>query len=367
MSNMKNHKSQKWHIDDPMTVIHTYASASERTDGLNWIKELTDEWKNPFLVVDSDVGRLWSHQLQYLFAASSGHYLMDATEELKNTFTLDQIWGSMAGAGVRRDTPVIVIGGGLTCDIGAMAASTYLRGLKLMLVPTTLLSMVDACLGGKTGVNLSGVKNQVGTFHPAEEIVISPGYLDTLPGREFRNGMAEALKTALIGDPEIKTIIQEVSEAEHSSDKILEMIERCLKVKSDIVSEDLLENGSRMLLNLGHTVGHVLESASEFRLSHGEAVGLGMIAEAAIAVRFGGNSDLPDEIKRMLEFCGLPTEIKGIPSSEVLTRLLQHDKKTRRSGRIWALPFDWCDCRLTNMTTDQEEEILPEILTSLRA
>ena len=364
MSRMKN---LKLHIDDPVTIVRTYASASASANELNWIRELTDEWKNPFLVVDSEVGRLWNQQLQSLYSASSGLYLMDASEKLKNTFTLDQIWGSMAGAGVRRDTPVIVIGGGLTCDIGAMAASTYLRGLRLMLVPTTLLSMVDACLGGKTGVNLAGVKNQVGTFHPAEIIVIAPEYLDTLPGREFRNGMAEALKIALIGDPGIKTIIQEVSKAEYSSDHILEMIERCLKVKGDIVSEDLLENGSRMLLNLGHTVGHVLESASEFRLSHGEAVGLGMIVEAAIAVRYGGNSNLPDEIKHFLEFSGLPTEIEGIPSSEVLARLLQYDKKTRRSGRIWALPFDWGDCRLTHMTTDQEEEILPEALSFLRA
>lgn len=366
MSIMKN---LKLHIDDPVTVIRTYPNpnSSAGADGLNWIRELTDEWKSSFLVVDSEVGRLWNHHLQPLFSTSSGHYLMDAKEDLKNTFTLDQIWESMAGAGVRRDTPFIVIGGGLTCDIGAMAASTYLRGLRLMLVPTTLLSMVDACLGGKTGVNLAGVKNQIGTFHPAEMIVIAPEYLETLPGREFRNGIAEALKTALIGDPGIKTIIQEVSEAENSSDQITEMIERCLKVKGDIVSEDLLENGSRMLLNLGHTVGHALESASEFRLSHGEAVGLGMIVEAAIAVRYGGNSDLPDEIKHLLEISGLPTGIEGIPSSEVLTRLLQYDKKTRISGRIWALPFDWGDCRLTPMTTDQEEEILPEILSCLRA
>lgn len=355
------------HINDPVTVVRTYASAGTSSDGSNWIKELTDEWKSSFLVVDSEVGRLWNHQLQSLISTSSGIYLMEATEELKNTFTLDQIWGSMAGAGVRRDTPVIVVGGGLTCDIGAMAASTYLRGLRLMLVPTTLLSMVDACLGGKTGVNLAGVKNQIGTFHTAEMIVISPEYLETLPEREFRNGMAEALKTALIGDPGIKTIIQEVSEAEYPSDQILEMIKRCLRVKGEIVSEDLLESGSRMLLNLGHTVGHVLESASEFKLSHGEAVGLGMIAEASIAVRFGGNSNLPKEIKQYLELCGLPTEIEGIPSSEALSRLLQHDKKTRRGERIWALPFNWGDCRLIHMTTDQEEKILPKVLTSLRA
>jgi len=362
-------KNLELHIDDPVTVIRTYPNpdTGAGADGLNWIRELADEWKNPFLVVDSEVGKLWSHQLQPLFSASSGYYLMDAAEDLKNTFTLDQIWESMAGAGVRRDTPFIVIGGGLTCDIGAMAASTYLRGLRLMLVPTTLLSMVDACLGGKTGVNLAGVKNQIGTFHPAEMIVIAPEYLQTLPGREFRNGIAEALKTALIGDPGIRTIIQKISESEASSDQITEMIERCLKVKGDIVSEDLLESGSRMLLNLGHTIGHALESASEFRLSHGEAVGLGMIAEAAIAIRFGGNKDLPDEIRYFLRISGLPTEIREILSSEVLTRLLQYDKKTRRSGRTWALPFDWNDCRLTHMTSAQEEEILPEILSCLRA
>jgi 3-dehydroquinate synthetase len=291
---------------------------------------------------------------------------MEATEVLKNTFTLSQIWDSMSAAGIHRDTPVVVIGGGLVCDIGAMAASTYLRGLRLMLVPTTLLCMVDACLGGKTGVNLASAKNQVGTFNPAEKILISPDFLDTLPDREFRSGIAEIAKTALIGDRSIQGLLELIDIERPDKNNILQIIHKCLEVKGAVVTGDLRETGNRMLLNLGHTIGHALESASEFQLTHGEAVGLGLIGEAAIAVSLGGNRELPGEIRHMLKQAGLPTDLSDTVSKEKLTRLFERDKKTRRDGRIWALPFDWCDCRLTRLTPDQEEKVLPIALNLLK-
>lgn len=351
-----------WRIKDPVTSVCTYTGA----EGLKWIEELSNEWGNPFLIVDSEIRRLWDNQLQQIILSASGLYVMEAREEQKNTFTLAQIWESMSGAGIHRDTPVVVIGGGLVCDMGAMAASTYMRGLKLMLVPTTLLCMVDACLGGKTGVNLAGAKNQVGTFNPAEKILISPEFLDTLPKREFRSGIAEIIKTALIGDSSIQESLEQMDIENPESGIILEIVRKCLKVKGGIVAEDLRETGKRMLLNLGHTIGHALESASGFQLSHGEAVGLGLIAEAAIAASRGGNENLPDEIRRLLKGAGLPTCIDGTISEEDLYVFFDRDKKTRKDGRIWSLPFDWCDCRLTYLTSDQEEKALPGAMSLLK-
>lgn len=331
------------------------------------MNELSGEWGRPFLIIDSEVRRLWDSYLQPILLSASGVYVMEAREVLKNTFTLSQIWDSMSAAGIHRDTPVVVIGGGLVCDIGAMAGSTYLRGLRLMLVPTTLLCMVDACLGGKTGVNLAGVKNQVGTFNPAEKILIVPEFLNTLPEREFKSGIAEVIKTALIGDRSIEELLKRMDIENPEKDSILEIVWKCLEVKGGIVAEDLRETGKRMLLNMGHTIGHVLESASEFQLSHGEAVGLGLIGEAALAVSLGGNRNLPEEIRHMLKRAGLPTVVNDMVSGETLSRLFDKDKKTRRNGRTWALPFDWCDCRLTLLTPDQEEKALPGIMNLLKA
>jgi 3-dehydroquinate synthetase len=331
------------------------------------MSEFSDEWEKPFLIIDSEVRRLWDSQLQQIVSSASGLYVIEAHEVLNNTFTLTQLWESMSAAVIHRDTPVVIIGGGLVCDMGAMAASTYMRGLKLMLVPTTLLCMVDACLGGKTGVNLAGAKNQVGTFNPAEKILISPEFLDTLPKREFRSGIAEVIKTTLIGDSSILKSLEHLDIENPEREIILEIVRKCLEVKGDIVTEDLKETGKRMLLNLGHTIGHALESASEFQLSHGEAVGLGLVVEAALAVSQGGNENLPGEIRRLLKKAGLPTVIDGTISEEDLYRLLGRDKKTRKDGRIWSLPFDWCDCRLTYLTPDQEEKALPGAMSLLKA
>ncbi len=354
----------EWNTAMSATMVRT---CSLKTEQPVWLDEFSDEWEHPFLIIDSEVRRLWDNLLQPVIISASGLYVMEAREVLKNTFTLSQIWDSMSAAGIHRDTPVAVIGGGLVCDIGAMAASTYLRGLRLMIVPTTLLCMVDACLGGKTGVNLASAKNQVGTFNPAEKILIATDFLDTLPDREFRSGIAEIIKTALIGDRSIQGLLERMDIENPDKNSILEIIRKCLEVKGGIAALDLRETGKRMLLNLGHTIGHALESASEFQLSHGEAVGLGLLGEAAIAVSLGGNRKLPGEIRRMLKQAGLPTDLNDLASGEELSLLFKRDKKTRRDGRIWVLPFDWCDCRLTHFTPDQEEKVLPFVLNLLKA
>ncbi len=353
----------RWNTTDLETDIRTGSIVRQTM----FMKEFSDEWERPFLVIDSEVARLWNNELQSVIMSASGLYVMVADEKLKNTFTLARIWDSMSEAGIHRDTPVAVIGGGLVCDIGAMAASTYLRGLRLMLVPTTLLCMVDACLGGKTGVNLVGAKNQVGTFSPAEKIVISPEFLSTLPEREFRSGIAEIIKTALIGDSSIRESLEHLDIKNPDTDGIHGIVRKCLEVKGRIVSEDLKETGKRMLLNLGHTIGHVLESASGFHLSHGEAVGLGLVGEAVMATKLGGSKSLSGEIRYLLKKAGLPTNISGIIPEKGLYDLLNRDKKTRRDGRVWSLPFDWLDCRLMKLTSDREEEIFPGVISQLES
>lgn len=315
----------------------------------------------PFLVVDPEVARLWEGDLVGITSECSGVFTPAGGETSKDPGTLVRLWQSMSAAGVRRDTPVLVIGGGVVCDIGAMAASTWHRGAPLFLVPSTLLAMVDACLGGKTGLNIEGVKNQVGTFHPAMGIFISPALLTTLPDRERRNGAAEMLKTALIGDRSIAGLIPSVLEEDIDGGAVVQAVMRCLTVKGSIVERDLTEQGERMLLNLGHTVGHVLESAGGFQLGHGEAVGLGLLVEARMAATLGGNTGLASELEAIMTEAGLPVSIDGVTPERVLG-LLGTDKKSRACGRTWALPFDWEDCRLVRLGSSREEELLPAAL-----
>ena len=346
--------------------LHTGVDFYSSDEGVECLSHFSGEWDSPFLIIDAKVRRLWDEQLQPLILEASGLHVMEAEEQLKNTFTLTQVLESMAGSGIIRHTPVVIIGGGLVCDIGAMAASIYMRGLEFMLIPTTLLSMVDACLGGKTGVNMSGAKNQVGTFAPARRVRIFPDFLDTLPQSEMRSGLAEVIKTALIGDDTITGDLKDFSIDDPNGGLVAQIVKKCLRVKGDAVAGDLRDRGGRMVLNLGHTVGHALESGSDYRLTHGEAVGLGMIAEAALAVKLGGNRNLPGEIRMLLESFGLPTSLEDhIPGDRVLELLLK-DKKSRREGRMWALPFDWRDCRLTELTHEEERNILPGILKLLK-
>ncbi len=267
-------------------------------------------------------------------------------EGSKNPENLIWIWERMARAGVRRDSTVTVIGGGTVCDVCAFAASTWKRGVRLNLVPTTLLCMVDASLGGKTAVNVGGKKNQAGTFHPAERIMIWPGFLQSLSRGELLNGMAEALKTAVIGNRRI---------AEHlARENWKEAVRECIAVKGSIVQEDLMETGRRKLLNLGHTVGHCIESASSYRISHGAAVAMGI----PVAAEMGGFHGFAEDFRRTAEKLGLGTEIPSSIGLDDILSGLSSDKKTTASGRIWVMPEDWEHCVLKELSAEEELDLL---------
>lgn len=318
----------------------------------------------PFIIIDSNVDKHWNKLISSSLKSISGKkYILNATEDKKTLSTLEDIWNSISDAGVKRDTPVVVIGGGITCDLGAFAASTYLRGLPLILIPTSLLCMVDACLGGKTAVNFRKAKNQIGTFYTASKIIVMAEFLTTLPEREFASGMAEAIKTALIGDSNIAELIRNISGDARQVGLINELVEKCLAVKGAIVSRDLIETGERMLLNCGHTIGHAIESATGFSLIHGTAIGLGLLVESRMAAMLGSPVRIEDDIRSLLRISKLPLTIP--PEIPDIIEFMQMDKKTLKDGRVWALPFGWEDCRLIKLSPNEETRLLQTALNAI--
>lgn len=266
----------------------------------------------------------------------------------KTPETLHELWKRMAETELRRDSRMAVVGGGTVCDIGAFAASTWKRGVELTLVPTTLLCMVDASLGGKTAVNVGRAKNQAGTVYPAGRILIWPGFLETLPEEEMKNGMAEALKTAVIGNRSILTSLREKAYGR--------AVRQCLEVKGEIVAGDLEEKGRRKLLNLGHTAGHCIEAASEFSIPHGQAVAMGI----PVAARMGGFCSFAGEFAAAAEGLGIETQIPGSISAEEAMNYLPADKKTHSSGRTWIIPRTWEQCEMVTIDPEEEKRLLTE-------
>ncbi len=334
--------------------------------GAGWLREGRGAPEDRFLVLDAEVARLWGDQLEGAGAAGGrGSMVLEATERLKTPDTLVRLWQALAGARATRSTTLVVVGGGIVCDVAAMAASTWMRGMPLTLVPSTLLAMADAALGGKTAVNLLGVKNRVGTFHPAGTLLLVPALLRTLPPRELRSGMAEVLKTALIGAPGIRGSLPLDTSGAGWEAEAARISMECLAVKGGIVSRDLTDTGERMLLNLGHTAGHALESRSGFRLSHGEAVGLGMLVEAEMASGLGGEPGLGCELRALLSSCGLPVGLPGGVDMAGIMALVAGDKKSGTGSRTWALPFGWGDCRLVQLEPEEEERLVSGALEAV--
>ena len=220
--------------------------------------------------------------------------VLEAGESAKGWSSVEKVLAEAVKAGLGRDGTFIGIGGGVITDIAAFAASVYMRGVDLVLLPTTLLAMADAALGGKTGFDLFGIKNLVGTFRPADRVIMSTDILATLPAREWLSGLAEVVKTAIIGDGELLDMLEKDSAAIASGPaacaaSLPDLVARCVAVKGRIVEADPTETGSeRAKLNLGHTYGHALESAAGLGvLSHGEAVAWGMARACELGLALG--------------------------------------------------------------------------------
>lgn len=261
--------------------------------------------------------------------------VLPAGERSKTWASARRIIEAALAQGLGRDGRIAGVGGGVVCDLAAFAASLYMRGCRLLLAPTSLLGMVDAALGGKTAVNLRGAKNLAGTFYPAEELRIAVPFLATLPVRELRCGLAEALKTALLGDAELLGLLRtRRAEALRAEPGVMEeIVFRSLAVKGRIVENDFRESGARAVLNLGHTFAHALESAGGFRdFRHGEAVAWGLARALELGTRLGVTaSGLAREVTALLREYGFRLEA-GPPAGRLL-EAMRADKK-RREGRL---------------------------------
>lgn len=255
-----------------------------------------------------------------------------AGEQHKVLATVEGVYSRCQEANLDRESVVVGLGGGVITDIAGFVAATYFRGLPLVLLPSTLLAQVDAAIGGKTGVDFGSAKNSVGSFYPADAVVLDASLLRTLPSPVLSDGLSEMVKMGVIWDAELLELL----EALPNVAAILErpdLIERAALNKVEVVRQDPLEQGLRAILNFGHTAGHAIEAASGYRLSHGSSVSLGMLAATRVAVELGVcDVVLLDRLTALLTKLDLPTSHAGLDPDEVL-RIVFYDKK-RRGGEI---------------------------------
>ncbi|MEW2068944.1 3-dehydroquinate synthase [Streptomyces sp. NPDC007346] len=251
-------------------------------------------------------------------------------ESAKDTSVVVGLWRALADAGFTRSDAVVAVGGGAVTDLAGFAAAGWLRGVRLVLVPTTLLAMVDAAVGGKTAVNLPQGKNLVGAFHPPSGVLCDLDLLATLPPADLASGLAEVIKAGFVTDPEILRLIESDPTGAGRPDgpHTRELIERAVRVKAEIVTEDLTEQGRREHLNYGHTLGHAVERVSGYRVRHGHAVAVGMVYAAELALLTGRLTATDAARHRtLLASVGLPTGYAaGWPE---LRTAMSLDKKTR--------------------------------------
>lgn len=249
-----------------------------------------------------------------------------------------------------RDTTIIALGGGVVGDLAGFVAATFLRGVPVIQVPTSLLAMVDASVGGKVAVDTPHGKNLIGAFHQPAAVVIDPTVLQTLPLEHLRAGFAEVLKHGVIADGaylEASTqLVRRMLDPERASDfpwhgpDLVDLVARSVEIKADVVRTDEREAGRRQVLNFGHTIGHALETCSDFAILHGEAIAVGMLAEARIAAALGlARATLVDRVRSALSAAGLPQVIPASIDNARLLAAMSADKKARRGRLIFALPM----------------------------
>ena len=290
------------------------------------LKQIFDKTAKVFILTDENVAQFWLPEVEYwLNCKNAVEIVIKSGEQHKNLQTVQRIWRTLMKHHADRNALIINLGGGVVTDMGGFAASTYKRGIKFINIPTTLLAMVDAAIGGKTGIDFGGGKNQIGTFAEAEEVIIDPVFLETLPQREICSGLAEMLKYGFVADSNLLNV---------SLENYQQYITRCGEIKREIVMQDPTEKGLRKVLNFGHTLGHAIEShclTTDYPLLHGEAVALGMLGALWLSVRQCG----PDE-KVLQDFeSQLPILLSEVEISlsesdiEPILGYLVHDKKNK--------------------------------------
>ena len=297
--------------------------------------------KGPLVLVsDENVARFHVQRtLEILGEAGYSAELitLPAGEGYKTVESLQRLWQVFLSAGIERRSTIVALGGGVIGDLAGFAAATFLRGVAWVNVPTSLLAMVDASLGGKTGADLPEGKNLVGAFHPPSLVLADPDLLLTLPEAEQRNGLAEVVKHGWIGDPELIDLCRQgLGVLQKNWD---DLIRRGMAVKISMIERDPYEQDLRAALNLGHTLGHALEITSQYRLKHGEAVSIGMVFAARLSesLRFAPKG-LSEKVANVLLQLGLPVELPGDLDKERILSSMRFDKKRHNGEARFVLP-----------------------------
>lgn len=288
------------------------------------------------IITNETVGRYYAEPLLESLQAAGFNPTrlnMPDGEQFKTVATVTDLYPGLVEAGLDRRSPIIALGGGVVGDTAGFVAATYLRGVPLVQIPTTLLSMVDSSVGGKTGVDLPQGKNLVGAFKQPEMVIIDPATLETLPEAEFRSGLAEVIKHAIIDDSSALFASLESGQYE-----LLPMLFAAINVKVEVVEEDPFEQGRRAVLNLGHTFGHAFEQLSHYQIRHGAGVAMGLVCAARLATRLGHClPETTDRIIALLQQLGLPTQPPAFSPDQIWTAM-RTDKKRRGSRLRFILP-----------------------------
>ena len=299
-----------------------------------------DIGNHAFIITDTEVDKIFGERLVSILSQAgytTNLYAIAAGEDQKNLETVERLYNWLLENHVERSDFVICLGGGVVTDLGGYAAATTLRGIPFLHVPTTLLGMVDAAIGGKTGVDHQLGKNLIGAFAQPTAVITDPKLLSTLPIRQIRDGLAELIKHGLILDTDLVDLLEKAS-SNLSSMIEPNFIARSSSIKAEIVSADEHESSKRMLLNYGHTVGHAIETCTGYQTyRHGEAIAIGMHVAGRISHQLGLLSE--KDLKRqqnLLMACALPSKAPDVNIDELL-KTMQSDKKMRQGTLSWIL------------------------------
>jgi 3-dehydroquinate synthase len=304
-----------------------------------WLKEVAPPGRCA-LVTNPTVGALYADTvIRSAAAAGFEPVRIDVPdgEEHKNLASLARIYDGLVDAALERNSPLLALGGGVVGDLAGFAAATYLRGIPYLQLPTTLLAQVDSSVGGKTGIDHPRGKNLIGAFYQPRAVLIDLATLRTLPRRQLLAGFAEVVKYGAILDAELFAFLeQELAQVLALDSAVLQhVVRRCCELKAQVVERDERESGERAVLNFGHTIGHALESVTGYtRFLHGEAVAIGMVAEARVSAALGlCRPEVVERLRALLERAGLPVELPADIDSEKLAGAIELDKKVR-GGKV---------------------------------
>jgi 3-dehydroquinate synthase len=318
------------------------------------------------VVTDANVARLYGDRVVQGLP-DSVLVEMPEGEQYKTLDTVAHLYRRFVEAGLDRSSTVVALGGGVVGDTAGFAAATYMRGVRLVQMPTSLLAMVDSSVGGKVGVDLPEGKNLVGAFKQPDLVIIDVSVLATLPVRQFSCGLAEVIKHGLLADPDLLDQVRSLvssglDSAAERPDELTAVVRRAVQVKVDIVQKDPFEQNIRAYLNLGHTFGHAIETVSEYHWYHGEAVGIGLVAAARLSAALGlCQKELPDRVEAIVRAAGLPTRMSF--DAEPVLAAMATDKKWRAGQSRFILLRD---IGQPVIQVNVPREAVLEVLVSLR-